>query len=63
MRRCIVAGALLALTLTGCAMPDWGRRGGAYDPRGQASSDPADYHNRQFGEMDNEPFQGDYPGS
>ncbi|ANN67027.1 hypothetical protein [Bordetella bronchialis] len=60
MKTMTLAGALLALALAGCAMPDSGSRGGMPRSDSQTGADPANYHASQFGEMDNQPFDGAY---
>ena len=61
MRILTTAGLVLALMLAGCSGT------GSYSsssPRSGASmsADPANYHSSSFGEPNNEPFQGVYPG-
>lgn len=70
MKTLTAAGALLVLVLAGCAMPDSdtrtsssgsGYRSGMSDSRdSRMQSDPANYHAADFGEMDNQPFEGSY---
>lgn len=61
MRILATAGLLLAFLLAGCTAPS---SYGSQQSRSGSSmrSDPANYHSSSFGEPDNEPFQGVYPG-
>ncbi len=61
MRSLTVAGLLLAFLVGGCAQMGSTR---SDSPRTTSSmrSDPANYHHAEFGEQNNEPFQGVYPG-
>lgn len=61
MRLITTAGVLLAFVLAGCTAPS------SYSsPQPRASNatmrDQANYHADNFGEPDNTPFQGVYPG-
>jgi len=61
MKLVTTAGLVLAILLAGCTMTP----GGSSSASGQKSSmrsDPANYHADNFGEPDNTPFQGVYPG-
>jgi hypothetical protein len=60
MRTTTVAGVLLALALTGCAMPDSGSRSSMSHSPSYAQADPANYHAANFGESNNMPFDGQY---
>ncbi|TRM53460.1 hypothetical protein YH64_008190 [Achromobacter sp. LC458] len=55
-----IPAALLAVTLTGCTAPS------SYSSTQQGAPamqrDHANYHSENFGEPDNTPFQGTYPG-
>ncbi|KGD86861.1 hypothetical protein JL37_28550 [Achromobacter sp. RTa] len=61
MRTLTTAGILLAFLLAGCSSPNSYNSG---SPRSGSSmgADPANYHSSSFGEPNNEPFQGVYPG-
>jgi hypothetical protein len=69
MKTMTVAGALLALALAGCAMPGSGGSGGSGSRSSMshsdsyAKADPANYHAADFGEPDNQPFDGAYSGN
>ena len=60
MKTMTVAGALLALALAGCAMPDSGSRSSMSNTESRTQADPANYHASNFGEPDNQPFDGMY---
>ncbi|HEY9318055.1 hypothetical protein [Achromobacter sp.] len=54
------AGILLALALAGCTAPT---SYSSSPPRSDSTTrDHANYHSENFGEPDNTPFQGVYPG-
>jgi hypothetical protein len=57
-----LASALLAVVLVGCAMPDSGSRSNSSMSRSPAyaQSDPAVVHSMDFGDPNNEPFNGVY---
>ncbi|WP_313621596.1 hypothetical protein [Achromobacter sp.] len=61
MKTLTAAGLLLAFLLGGCAP-----MGSSRSEKPQQSSsmhpDPANYHHTNFGEPNNEPFQGNSPG-
>ncbi|MCY1502204.1 hypothetical protein D9M68_363000 [compost metagenome] len=61
MRILTTAGLVLAFLLAGCSGTG---SYGSSSPRSGSSmaADPADYHSSNFGEQNNEPFQGVYPG-
>ncbi|OZI60542.1 hypothetical protein [Bordetella genomosp. 11] len=63
MKTLTVAGALLALALAGCAMPDSGSRSSMSRTESRAAADPANYHANDFGDLDNQPFDGRYSAS
>jgi len=56
MRILTTAGLLLAFLLAGCSAPS--SSGSSMSMK----ADPANYHASSFGEQNNEPFQGVYPG-
>lgn len=59
MKFLTTAGVLLAIALAGCTAPS------SYSstPRADsATKDHANYHAENFGEPNNTPFQGTYPG-
>ncbi|SSW62271.1 hypothetical protein AVE30378_00014 [Achromobacter veterisilvae] len=61
MRTLTTASVLLALLLAGCSGA--GSYGSSSPHSGGATSaDPANYHSSNFGEPNNEPFQGVHPG-
>jgi hypothetical protein len=65
MRTTTFAGVLLALAVTGCAMPGSGsgsRSSMSHSPS-YAQADPANYHAADFGESNNMPFDGQYSGN
>ena len=60
MKLLTTAGVLLALALAGCTAPS---SYSSSSPRAStATKDQANYHADNFGEPDNTPFQGVYPG-
>lgn len=61
MKLLTLAGVMLAFALAGCTAPS---SYSSPQPRSQSSSerDRANYHAENFGEPDNIPFQGTYPG-
>lgn len=61
MRNLTAAGLLLAFLVGGCAHMG-STRSDRPQQSGSMHSDPANYHRSNFGEPDNEPFQGNYPG-
>ena len=60
MRITTFASVLLALAVTGCAMPDSGSRSSMSHSPGHTQADPANYHAANFGESNNMPFDGQY---
>ncbi|HTJ98472.1 MAG TPA: hypothetical protein VL522_02560 [Bordetella sp.] len=63
MKTMTVAGALLVLALAGCAMPDSGSSGSRSSMShsdSYAKADPANYHAANFGDPNNQPFDGMY---
>ena len=60
MKTLTLAGTLLALALAGCAMPDSGSRSSMSRTETRAATDPANYHAYDFGEPNNQPFDGRY---
>lgn len=63
MRTLTTAGLVLAVMLAGCS----GTGTSSYNstssrPSGSTAANPANYHSSSFGEPNNEPFQGVYPG-
>ncbi|MEN4918960.1 hypothetical protein ABE485_09825 [Achromobacter spanius] len=61
MRTLTIAGLMLAFLLGGCAQTGISGADRQHSG-GPTRSDPANYHQSSFGEPDNEPFQGVYPG-
>ncbi|MBB1593091.1 hypothetical protein [Achromobacter sp. UMC46] len=60
MKLLTTASVLLAIALAGCTAPT---SYSSNSPRGNNSmKDQANYHAENFGEPDNTPFQGVYPG-
>ena len=60
MKTLTVAGVVLACALAGCAMPDSGSRGSMSSTPSHAQADPANYHAMNFGDPNNQPFDGMY---
>ncbi|AOB31252.1 hypothetical protein AKI39_11920 [Bordetella sp. H567] len=63
MKTMTVACALLACVLTGCAMPDSSSRSSMSSRENRGQTDPAVYHAANFGEENNQPFNGMYSSS
>lgn len=62
MRLLTTAGILLAFALAGCTAPSSYSSSQPRMSSGADTRDHANYHADNFGEPDNEPFQGVYPG-
>ncbi|WP_263913340.1 hypothetical protein [Achromobacter sp. 79A6] len=62
MKLVTTAGIVLAFLLAGCTMTPGGSSSGSSSPKSSMRADPANYHADNFGEPDNTPFQGVYPG-
>ena len=61
MKNMAFASVMLAIVLSGCSYMDSHRSDGSHAARA-THSDPANYQRSDFGEPNNEPFQGTYPG-
>ncbi len=61
MKNMAFASVMLAIVLSGCSYMDSHRSDGSHAARA-THSDPANYHRSDFGEPNNEPFQGTYLG-